>query len=91
MNICIILTFLIVCCVWNTVSVEPDSEALRECGNLHHFEFRSIPNAVANYSNNSCMLKCSIGEKVLSNDAINEGFACPRNSNGVNLDFIFDK
>ena len=60
-----------------------DQEALRECGNLHHMEFRNFPNAKAEYSNKNCKLKCEVGEKVLSEDSMNEGYPCPVNPHGV--------
>ena len=62
-----------------------DLDAIRECGNLHQLEFRNIPNAVAQYSNSNCQLKCAIGVQTLSNNSLNEGFPCPANSNGVSL------
>lgn len=67
------------------------SAALAQCGNLHHLEFHLIQNAHAQYSNDNCMLKCVVGENILSNDALNEGFSCPLNSDGVSMIFAVPK
>jgi len=69
----------------SSIRAAENSDALRECGNLHHLEFRTLPNAQAEYSNSNCMLKCAVGDQVLSHDAINEGFPCPTDANGVSL------
>lgn len=76
------LFFLVVVFVKNVTTLV-DIEALRECGNLHHLEFKNLPNPVANFSNDNCRLKCATGKQVLSDNAINEGYACPTNLNGV--------
>src|SRR5699024_3943885 len=61
----------------------PHLEALRECGNLYHLDFRSNPNASAVFSNSNCMLICSLGPDTVLENAMNEGFECPLNSTGV--------
>lgn len=76
------LVVLISCCTLVQGAVNSE-EALKECGNLHHLEFRTIPNARAELSNSNCMLKCEIANATLSNEPINEGFACPTDANGV--------
>ena len=61
---------------------QPD-EALRECVNLHHIEITNFPNSTAKYEQDKCQLKCYIDGHELAADALNEGFACPLNHNGV--------
>lgn len=76
-----LILFLIWFCILSCSAV--DKNALRECGNLHHFDFRTIPNSSAVYSNNNCLLKCLVDKKILSNNTINENYPCPKNALGV--------
>ena len=76
--------------IWHQAkAAEADLEALEECGNLHHLEFKSIPKAGAVYSNSHCQLKCMVGDRILSDDALNEGFPCPLNPTGVSCYLLY--
>lgn len=81
-------TLLCVLTIDKVEAVTENSEAMRECGNLHKLEFHSLPDAQAEYSDSGCGLKCAIGhsssvQKILFQGPLNEGFTCPQDSNGV--------
>ena len=87
LTVCLIfkITLVVVVILVFGVEAQQENEALRECGNIHHLQFRNIPNAHGSYSNDNCRLKCTVGDKMLSEDAVNEGFPCPANMNGVSV------
>ena len=61
------------------------ADALRECTKEHNIDFLHVNSTGTAYSNNLCLLKCSIGGNIVSTNQKNEGISCPTNSNGVRL------
>ena len=62
-----------------------DLDALRECGNLHHINFKNGNHTGTAYSNSKCLLICISNGDLVSSNSLNEGFPCPGDSNGVSL------
>ena len=84
------LFFITIFCLSHLVKgSKVDLVALGECGKLHRTEFHNITNPWAVYSNSKCVLKCSLGEKILTYDAINEGLPCPEYPSGVSLIYSY--
>ena len=60
-------------------------DALRECSNLNHVDFRTKNSTGTSFSESHCHLHCVVDGQTVSSNEINEGFPCPENAKGVNF------